>query len=129
MSGSLDVVLDGLGKVVQHHQVGPLGVGGSERQVRGVVGGERVQLACWRAGVVVLGELCGCGVVEDGDAPDQCLAAVDVVGGQRPCQERVQVAAAGEGVVDGGDQGRPPRAGAQLLCSLSADQVAQSWGP
>ena len=68
---------------------------------------------------------CGWGVGEDGQAPHQGLAVLDVDGRVEDAghgDDRVEAVAAGEGVVDGGDQRRPPRAVLQVSCTLGPER-------
>ena len=85
-----------------------------------VVPGERPRLGVfWGLGFVgvqVIRSEGGLGFGQDGQAPHQCLAFVEVdrwVEGPSHVGDGVELVAAGEGVVDGGDQRRPPRAGRQ----------------
>jgi hypothetical protein len=60
------------------------------------------------------------------------LGVVEVdlgVAGAGDGQQGVEGLAAGEGVVDDGDQGGPPRAGSHRRCTLRADGVGEVVDP
>ena len=96
----------------------PLAVG---VDVEGVVLG-------WGSGRVVVGERAG----EQAEAPGQGLGLVDVearVVGAGSRHEGVEVVAAGEGLVDGGDQGGPPGAGLHRRAPLLSEPLGEGCGP